>query len=239
MTDAIFLSELDAAIDLSDDGRWKAALKAFDRLVKAYPREMQPRFERAMVLLNLERDLDAIADLEHILKHDPDYPGARNWYARAQRGQGKPMLAAETALEELQSQAPEHSSAKGQAWADCARYFLEAGAPERALAALDVYFARYEGKQGYEVYAPAPYRLRALTLLKLGRPQEALAAVERACADPHSVPADKFVRIRALAAIGEKERAVAELQQLKPEYEGTLGFAEAVAELKRLGVALG
>ena len=65
------------------------------------------------------------------------------------------------------------------------------------------------------------------------------AAVKRAFADPHSVPADKFVRIRALAAIGEKERAVAELQQLKPEYEGTLGFAEAVAELKRLGVAIG
>jgi hypothetical protein len=60
MTDAVFRSELDAAIDLSDDGRWKAAPKAFDRIVKAYPREMQPRFERAMVLLNLERDLDAI-----------------------------------------------------------------------------------------------------------------------------------------------------------------------------------
>jgi tetratricopeptide (TPR) repeat protein len=239
MTDAVFRSKLDAAIDLSDDGRWKAALKAFDRIVEAYPREMQPRFERAMVLLNLQRDLGAIADLEHILKHDPDYPGARKWYARTQRDRGKPMLAAETALEELQSQAPEHWSTNGQAWADCAQYFLEAGAPDRALEWLDVYFERYEGKQGYEVYAPAPYRLRALALLKLGRPQEALAAVERACADPHSVPADKFVRIRALAAIGEKERAVAELQQLQPEYEGTLAFVEAVADLKRLGVAIG
>jgi len=150
------------------------------------------------------------------------------------------MLAAETALRELQSHAPEHWSANGQAWADCADHFLEAGAPERALEALDIYFERYEGKQtGYEVYAPAPYRLRALTLLKLGRPQEALTAVERACADPHSVPADKFVRIRALAAMGEKERPVAELQQLQAEYEGTSGFAEAVADLKRLGIAIG
>src|SRR5262249_17424974 len=147
----------------------------------------------------------------------PGYLGARKWYAIAQRDQGKPMLA-ETALEELKSQAPEHWSANGQAWADCAQYFLEAGAPERALEALDIYFARYDGKQGYEVYAPAPYRLRALTLLKLGRPQEALAAVERACADPHSVPADKFVRVRALSAIGEKKRAGAELPRPKPAY---------------------
>jgi hypothetical protein len=147
MSDPAFRAALDAAIDLSDDRKWKAALKAFDRLVKTYPGEMQPRFERAMVLLSLDRDQDAIADLEHVLKHDADYPGARDWYARAQAGNGKPLLAAQTKLEELQALAPEDWSANGQAWADCARYFLEAGAPERALAALDIYFARYEGKQ--------------------------------------------------------------------------------------------
>jgi hypothetical protein len=173
------------------------------------------------------------------LKHAPDYPGARNWYAIAQRDQGKPMLAAETKLEELQSCSPEDWSASGQGWADCARYFLEAGAPERALETLDIYFARYEGKQkGYEVYAPAPYRMRAKTLLMLCRPHEALAAAERACAAPHSVPADKFVRICARAAVGEKDRAVGELQQLRGEYEGTLPFDEAVAELKRLGLTI-
>ena len=239
MTDAAFRSELDAALDLGDKVGWEAALKAFDRLVKVYPYELQPRFERAMVLLNLGRDRDAIVDLEHLLKHDPDYPGARNWYAIAQRDQGRPMLAAETKLKGLLSKAPEHWSASGQAWADCADLFLKSGAPERALAALDVYFLRYEGKQkGYEVYAPAPYRLRAKTLLMLDRPQEALAAAERACADPHSVPADKFVRIRALAAVGETNRAVAELRQLQPEFEGTRPFAEAAADLMRLGFAI-
>jgi tetratricopeptide (TPR) repeat protein len=239
MTDPEFRSELDAAIDLSDDGEWEAALKAFDRLVTAHPGEMQPRFERAMVLLNLNRDLEAIAELEHVLKHAPDYPGAKDWYARAPRDQGKSMLAAEIKLEELLALAPEHWSANGQTWAECARYFLEAGAPERALAALDVYFARYEGKQqGYESYAPAPYRLRAETLLALGRPQEALAAAERACADPHSVPADKFVRIRALAGVGEIDRALGELKHLQQEYEGTRGFAEAMAALKWLGAKI-
>jgi len=239
MSDPAFRAALDAAIDLSDDGEWKAALGAFNRLVKAYPDEMQPWFERAMVLLNLDRDRDAIADLEHVLKHDPDYPGARDWYAKAQAENGKPMLAAQTKLDDLQALAPEDWSANGQAWADCADRFLKADAPERALAALDIYFARYEGKQkGYECYIPAPCRFRAKALLLLGRSQEALAAAERACADPHSVPADKFVRICTLAAVGEKDRAVAEMQQFRPEFEGTLPFAEAVAELKRLGVAI-
>jgi tetratricopeptide (TPR) repeat protein len=239
MSDPAFRTALDAAIDLSNDGEWETALQEFDRLVKAYPGEMQAWFERAMVLLNLDRDQDAIADLENVLKHDPGYPGARAWHARAQAANDKPMLAAETKLADLQAHAPEHWSANGQAWADCADYFLKAGAPELALSALDIYFDRYEGKQkGYERYLSAPYRLRAKVLLLLGRSQEALAAAERACADPHSVPADRFIRIRALAAIGEKDRAVAEMQQLRPQFEGTLPFAEAAAELQRLGVAI-
>jgi hypothetical protein len=52
------------------------------------------------------------------------------------------------------------------------------------------------------------------------------------------VPADKFVRIRALAGVGEIDRALGELTQLQPHYEGTRPFAEAVAELKRLGVGI-
>jgi hypothetical protein len=239
MTDPAFRHELHAAMDLNDDGSWTTALSAFDRLVQAYPDEMQPRFERAMVLLNLDRAGEAIADLEHVLGRAPDYPGARDWYAIALRDHGKPMLAAKSKLGALRARAPEDGYANGQAWADCASYFLEAGAPERALAALDEYFARYEGKQkGYEVYAPAPYRLQAKVLLTLSRPKEALAAAEQACADPHSVPADRFVRLCARAAVGEKDRALAELELLRPQFAGTRPFAEAIAELKRLGVAV-
>lgn len=239
MTDPRFDSDLATAIELGDDGALTAALAAFDRLVANYPNEMPARFERAMVLLNLDRDAEAIADLEHVLEHDPDYPGARNWYAIAQRDQGNPMLAAETKLTELLAHAPGDWSVSGQAWADCARYFLDAGAPERALAALAIYFARYEGRQsGWEDYRPAPYRLQALTLLALNRPREALAAAERACQDPHRVPADTFVRIRALAAVGEIDRAVGELEQLRAEFQTTQPFQDAVADLRRLGLAI-
>ncbi len=238
-TDPVFRAQLEAAIDLSDTGEWSKALKDLDRLVAGYPDEMQARFERAMVLLNLDRDADAIVDLEHVLKHAPEYPGAKHWYAVAQAAQGKPMLAAETRLQELQALDPEHWTAGGQAWADCADYFLKAGAPERALAALDIYFDRYEAKQrGKRVYSPAPFRMQARTLLILGRPQEALAAAERALAHPGTVPADAFVRLRALAAVGETDRAVAELRRLKPDFERTVPYAEAVAELRRLGLAV-
>src|SRR6185295_14276800 len=138
-TDSAFRAELDAAIDLSNEGKWKQALKAFDGLVKANPDEMQPRFERAMVLLNLDRDRDAINDLEYVLQREPDYPGAKRWYATAQAGQGKPLLAAEVKLEELRALGPGHWAAGGQSWADCANYFIKADAPARALEALDIY----------------------------------------------------------------------------------------------------
>jgi Flp pilus assembly protein TadD len=118
-------------MDMSDAGNWAHALKAFDRLVAAHPKEAQARFERAMVLLNFGRDAEAITDLEEVLKLVPDYPGAGQWYAVAQAAQGRPMLAAGVRLQELQALAPEHWSGGGQAWADCADYFLKAGAPDR------------------------------------------------------------------------------------------------------------
>ena len=237
-TDRNFRAEIDAAIGMVGGARtWKSALKAFDKLVKAYPDEMQPRFERAMVLLNLDRDKEALVDLEVVLARQPDFPGAKKWYASTQAGQGKPLLAAEAKLDELIGFAAEHWAANGQAWADCASYFIEGGEPGRALAALDVYFAGYEAKQkGYEVYLPAPHRMRATALLALNQPKAALEAAERACSYSTSVPADKFVRLRALAALGETQRALAEFAVLKPDYEGTLPYNEAVAGLRKLGI---
>ena len=192
-----------------------------------------------MVLLNLDRDSDAINELEHVLQREPDFPGAKSWYATAQAGQGKPLLAARVKLEELKALAPGHWAAGGQAWADCAAYFLKADAPERALEALDIYFADYESQEkGLKVMVTAPLRMRAKALLMVGRPQEALVAAERACAAPHSVPADRFLRVVALATVGEAARAVAAFRELAPDFKGTVPFTEAAAELKRLGITV-
>ena len=229
--DSVFRAQLHAAIDISDTGNWTNALHEFNRLVADYPNEAEARFERAMVLFNLNRDAAAIADLEQVLKLVPEYPGARHWYAVALASQGRPMLAAEVKLQELQALGPEHWSADGQAWADCANYFLKAGAPDRALAALDIYFEQYEEKQrGKWMYSSAPFQLRARTLLVLGRLHEALVAAERA--------GEVFVRVRALAALGQTDQALAELQRLKPTQERTAPFNEVVAELRRLGLTV-
>jgi len=108
------------------------------------------------------------------------------------------MLAAEVKLQELQALGPEHWSADGQAWADRANY--------RALAALDIYFEQYEEKQrGKWMYSSAPFQPRARTLLVLGRLHEALVAAKRA--------GEVFVRVRALAALGQTDQALAELQR--------------------------
>jgi hypothetical protein len=80
--------------------------------------------------------------------------------------------------------------------------------------------------------------VQAKALLALARPQEALAAAERACASPRSVPADMFVRICALATIGERDRAVTEFGQLRPAFAGTLPFKETATELRRLGIPI-
>src|SRR5262245_59811535 len=133
-----YQERLEEAMDVADDGKLRKALKLFESLITDFPAEMQPRFERAMVYLDIDNEKAAISDLEHVLQFEPDYPGARNWFAIVSAGQGKALLAAETSLTDLMSKAPEHWSANGQAWADCARYFLDAGDPSRALAVLDV-----------------------------------------------------------------------------------------------------
>ena len=65
--DSAFRAQLHAAIDKSDAGNWTNALQELDRLVAAYPNEVQARFERAMVHLNLNCDAAASADLEQVL----------------------------------------------------------------------------------------------------------------------------------------------------------------------------
>jgi predicted Zn-dependent protease len=233
-----YRTELNKAMDLGEK-KPKQALKMFARIVDLYPDAMQPRFERAMVLLNLDRDEEAIAELEHVLRVEPMYPGARDWHARVVGAHGKYLQAAELMLADLLETKPDHWSANGQKWADCAGHFLRAGAADRALAALDVYFERYEGQQrGYKVYLSAPYRARAKALLTTGRPDEALAAIESACACEGSVPADQFVRVQALAALGRVEEARAAFASMQVKYAGTDGIAETLSFSRTIGVEL-
>lgn len=103
---------------------------------------------------------------------------------------------------------------------------------------LDLYFENYEGRlTGYEAYRPAPYRMRAKALLALHRADEALTAVDIACADPNSVPADGLTRVAILLALQQEPEARAAFASLSAS-EGTEPYAELLAYAKSLNVDL-
>lgn len=63
-----------------------------------------------MALLNLEREAAAIDDFDHALSIDQDFPGARDWRARASATLGDHKSAAEDRLHTLRR------DPKGQHW---------------------------------------------------------------------------------------------------------------------------
>src|SRR4051794_17814688 len=89
------------AIDRSDDGDYEGALKLLARAIKADPGNAQAYHERAMTLLNLGRDREALSDFDRALELDPKFPGARAWRARTLSGLGEHRRAAEDWLREL------------------------------------------------------------------------------------------------------------------------------------------
>lgn len=232
-------TELHRAIDLSDTGKWDDAVKILNRLSDQNPEELQVRFERAIVYLNLDNTKPALKDLEFVYKRNPHYPGVQNWLAITKSDLGLYAEAGELKFSELKSYDPSHWGANGQAWANCAGYFLKASNPERALEVLAVYFKNYEGMQeGYEKYMPSPYNAKARALLALERPDEALQATDKAIALPGSTPADLFLRVQALAYLGETEMAQTELITLKTIYDGTAPYNEVAEIFKSLSIPL-
>jgi len=231
--------DIKRAIDLSNNGNWQQALELLNHLTSKTPDDQQVRFERAMVHLNLDNTQLAIDDLEFVFSQNPNFSGVLNWLAIAKSDLGKFSEAGELKFSELQGYEPTNWAANGQAWSNCAKYFLKASNPERALEVLDLYFEKYEAKQiGYERYLPAPYNYKSKALLALGRADEALLAADAAILLPHSTPSDKFMRIMALANIGEIETAIAELSKLEKTYKGTAPYNDTVAEFKRLKIPL-
>lgn len=231
--------DVSRAIDLSNNGNWQEALELLNRLKSETPNDQQVRFERAMVHLNLHHTQLAIDDLEFVFSHNPNFPGVQNWLAISKSDLGKYLEAGELKFSELQGYEPTHWAANGQAWSDCAKYFLKASNPERALEVLDFYFEKYEANQvGYEKHLPAPYNYKSKALLALGRADEALVAADAAIRLPHSTPSDKFMRVMALANIGDTDTARAELSKLEKIYKGTAPYNDVVAEFERLNISL-
>jgi len=234
MTMSDFKQRIAEAIDLSDDEEHEQALVRLNALVTEFPAEPQAYFERAITLLNLDRDAQAIPDLENALAIDPAYPGAGDWLARALAGQGKPLLAAEAKLQALRGKREGSWAVSPQDWAECAGYFMKGGDPRRAREVLETYFADYAGKvDAYKRDVTAPLRTYAEILISLGEAETALAYAERAVAERDHVPADEFIWIRCLAGTGQIDKARREFAA-RAKYAGTIPYKQTEAALGSL-----
>jgi predicted Zn-dependent protease len=183
------------AIDRSDGGDYEGAVKLLTRAIKADPSNPQAYHERAIALLNLNRDREALADFSNALELHPRFPGARDWRARTLAGLGDHRRAAEDWLQELRDRPNGPHEGMGvcpQTWADCAEQFALAGNPQRAVELLEEYLARYAVYvTKYACYETAPLRLLARLLDQAGDAERAADLRARARASPHRVPADE------------------------------------------------
>ncbi len=182
------------AIDRSDDGDYEGAIKLLARAINADPTNPQAYHERAMVLLNLNRDREALADFDRRVELDPAFPGARSWRACTLAGLGEHRRAAEDWLRELRDHPDGPYASMGvcpQTWADCAEEFALAGDPAKAIELLEEYLARHAPRvTAYACYETAPLRLFARLLSEAGDMERAAQLRERGRASPHRVPAD-------------------------------------------------
>ena len=91
------------AIELADAEDYIGALNLLTKAVVSDPSDPQAYFERGMALLNLDRDGEAVADFDRALLLDPEFPGARDWRARALEGLGDYQNTAEDRLKDLRA----------------------------------------------------------------------------------------------------------------------------------------
>jgi predicted Zn-dependent protease len=183
------------AIDWSDGGDYESAVKLLTRAIKADPTNPQAYHERAMALLNLNRDREGLADFGRALELNPQFPGARSWRARTLAALRDHRGAAEDWLQELRDCPNGPHEGMGvcpQSWADCAEQFALAGDSPRAIELLKEYLARYAAHvTKYACYETAPLRLLARLLEQAGEAERAAELRARARASPHRVPADE------------------------------------------------
>ena len=239
MADATSL--IHQAIDLADAEDYAGALAILNEAITSAPEDAQAYFERGMVLLNLDRDADAIPDFEQALRIDPEFPGARQWRATALSALGDHLQAANDRLEELRRNPDGPHAGMGvspQAWADCAAAFMSAGDLQSARDLLVEYFhGPVDHVTHYQCHATAPMRALARLLLDAGELELAFQYAADASAHQHSCPADKELYGVLLAyrgRVADAEGIYAELTEgLPPGVRYAEDLRDAIEKHKR------
>jgi tetratricopeptide (TPR) repeat protein len=181
------------AIDRAEDGEFQAAIALLTRAIAIDATKPQAFFERAIALLDSQRDREALPDLDRALELDPRFPGARAWRARVLAGLREHGRAAEDWLRELRDHpdGPPGMGVNPQTWADCAEQFALAGDRAQAIELLEEYLREHATRvTSYARYETAPLRLLARLLSEAGDTARAEEMRQRARASPHRVPAD-------------------------------------------------
>ncbi len=204
---------IDEAIDLSNAGDYRKAQKLLTKAIKLDASNAQAHFERAIVLMNMDRDEDALADLDRCLALDAAFPGARDWRAKALAGTGSLQLAATERLKSLREHPDGKYKGMGvspQEWAECAEAFVQAGDTKTAIALLEEYLADHAKKvSSYARFETAPLRMLARLLLQVGKTDRAASLARTAYSnEKHRCPMDFVVHALALEAVGHKEEAL-------------------------------
>jgi tetratricopeptide (TPR) repeat protein len=180
-------------MDLADNDNYSGAIRAYTQAIEIDPRNGQAYQERAMALLELQRDREAIADFERALAINPKFPGARPWLAKTLADLGEHRRAAEEFLRDLRDH-PDGDSYMGISpwtWTECAEEFALSGDRDKAIALLEEYFDRHAARvTRYIDDETAPMRLLARLYDESGKPREAEQFRKRARASKHRKPAD-------------------------------------------------
>ncbi len=218
-----------------NDEEYTKAIRLCGKLIKEYPEYPDAYFERAMARMGQDKDKQALPDFEKVLELAPDFPGAKDWYARALSTSSKPYKAAEAKLASNHEKGLDHHLGMGVSpwsWAECAQYFYDAGAKDRAMEVLQEYFQHYAHAVTYYASdSTAPLRLYATLLIERGDIHNALKAVEQARYSKHCVPADWEIWIKLLALNGETEKALEELRTYIKQELGGIEF-DGIPELR-------
>jgi tetratricopeptide (TPR) repeat protein len=222
------------AIDLSDDEKYQDAVELLTKAIAIDSSNAQAYFERGMALLNLERDADAVPDFDHALSIDSDFPGARDWRARAFESLGGHRQAAADRLEDLRRNPDGRHPGMGvspQDWADCAEAFISAGDPETARRLLQEYFEGPVRKvTKYQSYATAPMRVMARLLMKAEESDLAFKFAADAFKDEHCCPVDEELYGIMLASRGSIDEAKSIYEKLTKGLPPGMEYAEDLKE---------
>jgi tetratricopeptide (TPR) repeat protein len=219
--------EILKAVELSDSGKNIQAIKILTTVLKKDKNNDRALFERSIAYLNLDKTNEAFDDLNNLIHINPDYPGARDWFARVCADNGDFVGAAEEKLKGLISN-PQGRLGMGVSpndWADCAMFFFNSGQIEKAIEVLEQYFIDFNKHVTlYKNYSTAPMRLHARILIEKGEYKKAYEWARKAYEDESRVPADISIFIKATALNGDIDLALTEYKKYINEIHG--GFEE-------------